>query len=116
MDCGGLFYEGKRLLTITSNPTIAPAPAFALIESWKDVFSKLAYYFSHRYTIGNLEGSVTSLIGGAIIFAVAVLLSRTLSKILQRRIAKRAFLDPGLHYTIGRLTQYLIITLGALLG
>ena len=90
--------------------------AFGLIQSWKDVLGKVGYYLSHRYAIGNLEGSVTSLIGGAIIFAVALLLSRTLSRILQKRIAKRAFLDPGLHYTIGRLTQYLIITLGALLG
>jgi potassium-dependent mechanosensitive channel len=39
-----------------------------------------------------------------------------LSKLLQRRIAKKAYLDPGLHYTIGRLTQYLIITLGLLLA
>jgi small-conductance mechanosensitive channel len=89
---------------------------FGLIENWRDVLGRISHYLNHRYQIGNLEGSVTSLIGGALIFAVAVMLSRTLSKILQKRIAKRAYLDPGLHYTIGRLSQYLIITLGFLLA
>ena len=41
-----------------------------------------------------------------------MLLSRTLSALLQRRIAKHAYLDPGLQYTLGRLTQYLVIALG----
>lgn len=91
-------------------------PAVILLANWSDVISKVWYYLSHPYKIGNLEGSVTSLIGGAVIFAVALLLSRTLSTILQRRIAKRAFLDPGIHYTIGRLTQYIVITLGVLLA
>ena len=59
---------------------------------------------------------MTSLLGGALIFAVALFFSRTLSKLLQKRIAKRAYLDPGIHYTIGRLSQYLIITVGLLLG
>lgn len=74
---------------------------------WKD-------YLNHKFTIGNIEISVTSLVEGIVIFALALLLSRTLSRLLQRRIAKRAYLDPGLQYTLGRLTQYVIITLGVL--
>ena len=35
---------------------------------------------------------------------------------LQRRLAKRAYLDPGLQYTLGRLTQYVIITIGILVA
>lgn len=88
----------------------------ALIDNWRQVLGRVWYYLNYSYKIGNLEGSVTSLIGGAIIFAIAIFLSRTLSKLLQRRIAKRAFLDPGIHYTVGRLTQYLIITLGILVA
>ena len=91
-------------------------PAVMLLATWREVISKVWYYLNYPYTIGNLKGSVTSLIGGAVIFAVALLLSRTLSKILQKRIAKRAFLDPGIHYTIGRLTQYVVVTLGILLA
>lgn len=91
-------------------------PATVFLEGWQDALARIWYYLSHKFTIGNLEGSVTSLIGGALIFALALLLSRTLSTLLQRRIAKRAYLDPGLHYTIGRLTQYLIISAGLLLA
>ncbi len=87
-----------------------------LLQGWPDVIGRIWYYLSHKYTIGNLEGSVTSLVGGALILALAVLLSRTLTKLLQRRIARRAYLDPGLHYTIGRVTQYLVISLGLLLA
>src|SRR5262249_22726580 len=43
-------------------------------------------------------------------------MSRTLSRLLQRRIAKRAYLDPGLQYSLGGLSQYLILTLGILLA
>ena len=96
--------------------SISFAPALALLENWRDLLTQVSNFLSHRYTIGNLEGSVTSLIGGALILAVAILLSRTLSKLLQRRLAKNAYLDPGLHYTLGRLTQYLVISLGVLLA
>ena len=89
---------------------------FALLESWRDLLSRIGGYLNRPYTIGNLHGSVTSLLGGALIFAVALFFSRTLSKLLQKRIAKRAYLDPGIHYTIGRLSQYLIISVGLLLG
>jgi small-conductance mechanosensitive channel len=56
------------------------------------------------------------LIEAVAIFAAAVLWSRVLSALLQRRIAKRAYLDPGIQYTLGRLSQYLFITIGILLA
>jgi small-conductance mechanosensitive channel len=80
------------------------------------VLDRIWYYLSHKYTIGNIEASVTSLVGGALVFGIALLFSRTLSKLLERRIAKRAYLDPGLRYTLGRLSQYLIIAIGLLLA
>lgn len=73
-------------------------------------------YLNQPYQIGSLEISVTRLVEGAIILAVVLLLSRTLSRLLQRSIEKRAYLDPGLRYTLARLTQYLIIALGILLS
>jgi small-conductance mechanosensitive channel len=91
---------------------------FALIESWRDFLDRILSALGHQFHTpnGTLQGSIASVIGGALIFAVALLLSRTLSRILQKRIAKRAFLDPGIHYTIGRLTQYIVISLGVLLA
>jgi len=88
--------------------------ALLLFEELQSITSRVWFYLNHKFTIGNIEISVTSLVEGIIIFALALLLSRTLSRLLQRRIAKRAYLDPGLQYTLGRLTQYLIITLGLL--
>ena len=59
---------------------------------------------------------MTSVIEGLLVLVATVFLSRVLSRLLQRRIAKRAYLDPGLQYTLGRLTQYLIFILGVLLA
>jgi potassium-dependent mechanosensitive channel len=78
------------------------------------VAARIWRYLNQPYQIGSVEVSVTKLLQGVLILAIALFLSRTLSRLLQRRIAKRAYLDPGLRYTLGRLTQYLIIMLGLL--
>ena len=91
-------------------------PAVIVLQSWQSILGRIWHYLDDPYHIGSVEVSVTRLIEGALIFAVALLLSRTLSRLLQRRIAKRVYLDPGLRYTLARLTQYLIITLGVLLA
>src|ERR1051325_6216454 len=92
------------------------APGVMLQESWQNILGRVWYYLSHEYSFGKIKASVLTIVVGALIFAFALLLSRTLSKVLQHRIAKKAHLDPGLHYTIGRLTQYLIITIGLLVA
>src|SRR5260221_604399 len=85
------------------------APAVIFFESWRDLAGRIWHYLNDKYYIGNIPFKITAIVEGALIFAVALLVSRTLSTLLQRRIAKRAYLDPGLRYTMGRLTQYLII-------
>src|SRR5258706_13765753 len=92
------------------------APTAILLESWRDVAGRIWHYLDDPYHIGSVDVSITRLIEGILIFALAILASRTLSALLQRRIAKRAYLDPGLRYTMGRLTQYLIVTIGLLLS
>jgi small-conductance mechanosensitive channel len=89
--------------------------SFAL-QNWQSALGRIWYYLNHPITIGNIEVSVTKLIEGALILALTVLFSRTLSRLLQRSIARKAYLDPGLRYTLGKLSQYLIITLGILLA
>src|SRR6266436_3434529 len=86
------------------------------LQNWQSVLARVWYYLNHPITIGNIEVSVTKLIEGALILALTVVFSRTLSRLLQRSISKKAYLDPGLRYTLGKLTQYLIITLGILLA
>jgi small-conductance mechanosensitive channel len=88
-------------------------PILALQDSL-GVAARIWRYLNQPYQIGSVEVSVTKLVQGVLILAIALFLSRTLSRLLQRRIAKQAYLDPGLRYTLGRLTQYLIIMLGVL--
>jgi small-conductance mechanosensitive channel len=96
--------------------SIRSAPAVLLLENWRDSLDRLWHYLNDKHSIGNLSVSVTAIVFGILIFAAALLMSRTLSALLQRRIAKRAYLDPGLQYTLGRLTQYVIVALGTLLA
>jgi len=92
------------------------APALVLLENWRDFLNRTWGYLNDKHTIGNFRMSVTTLVEGVLIVSLALLLSKTLSALLQRRIAKRAYLDPGLQYTLGRLTQYIIVALGILLA
>jgi small-conductance mechanosensitive channel len=101
-------------LSMTLFSAIAPAAIF--VESWQEVLSRIWHYLNDPHYIGNIPFKVTAIVEGGLIFLLALLASRTLSKLLQRRIARRAYLDPGLRYTMGRLTQYLIISIGVLLS
>jgi potassium-dependent mechanosensitive channel len=92
------------------------APAAILLQDWRAVLDRIWHYLNDTHHIGSIEVSVMRLVQGALIFGIALLLSRTLTRLMQRRIAKKAYLDPGLRYTMGRLIQYLIITLGMLLS
>jgi len=95
--------------------SIATLSALAF-QNGESVLARVWRYLNQPYQIGSIEVSVTRLIEGVIILTVVLLLSRTLTRLLQRRIEKKAYLDPGLRYTLARLTQYLIITLGVLLS
>ena len=100
-------------LTLSS---LVPGIALLVLQDVLSVFPRIWRYLNDPFEIGSVEISVTRLIQGLLILAIALLLSRTLSRLLQRRIARKAYVDPGLRYTLGRVAQYLIITLGALLA
>ena len=98
-----------------SPASIQLATVAIALQGWKSVLARIWSYLTYQ-PIPNVKVSIVSLIQGALIFAVAMFLSRTLSRMLQNRIAKQAYLDPGLRYTMGRLTQYVVIILGLLLA
>lgn len=81
-------------------------------ESWKGVLFRVWYYLNHKFPVGNAEISVATLTGGLLILIIAVFLSRTLSRLIERQITKKAYLEPGLRYTLARLVQYITIALG----
>jgi small-conductance mechanosensitive channel len=71
-------------------------------------------YVNQKYEVGNFKVSVSTFIIGIAIFLGALTLSRLASTFLQRRIAKRAHIDPGIQYTIVRLVYYAVNTIGFL--
>ncbi|MDX6712907.1 MAG: hypothetical protein QOH96_3923 [Blastocatellia bacterium] len=79
-------------------------------------FKQVWEYINYPYRIGNISVSLTSFVTGVAVFALALAVSRTFRVVIQRRIAKRTHIDPGLQYTIVRLVHYLIITLGVIYG
>ena len=82
------------------------------LQDDRNLLTRIWHYLNEPYQIGSLSIRITSLIQGLIILLAVLFLSRLLSRLLQRSIAKKAYLDPGLRYTVGRLTQYLIVALG----
>lgn len=98
--------------------TIQPAPvigALISLANWKAVAEQIWDYLTKKYHPGGgIEVSLTSILIGVIIFALSLFLSRILSRLLERQMARTAHLDPGLRYTIGRLSQYMVIALGSL--
>src|SRR5436305_527358 len=68
-------------------------------------------YINHKFTIGNLEISLVGLVEGIAVFVVAIIISRSTRSFMERRMAARKNLDPGIQYTVLRLIHYLVITL-----
>src|SRR6266850_7911356 len=59
-----------------------------------------------------MKVSTFRLIVGIVLLVAVLALSGRLSSLLDRRIAKRTQLNPGLRYTIARLLRYLILVFG----
>ncbi|HEV2764801.1 MAG TPA: mechanosensitive ion channel domain-containing protein, partial [Pyrinomonadaceae bacterium] len=53
---------------------------------------------------------------GLLVLVVAFALSRTLRAFVERRLARRKHIDPGLQYTIVRLVHYVVVVLGVLVA
>jgi small-conductance mechanosensitive channel len=90
------------------------AIATLLFQDFVAVLKRIWDYLNYRLPIGNVEFSVARLIGGILILLLTFFLSGRISRFLEGRIAKRAYIDPGLRYTIARLASYLLVTIGVL--
>lgn len=103
-----------EVTTTTTTTTTAPPPPEGsvnwMIRFWNN-------YLNQKLEVGDtLKISVASLILGVLILLVAWLVSRMLRKLLEGRLATRTHLDPGLQFTLLRLTHYSIVTLGIILA
>jgi potassium-dependent mechanosensitive channel len=103
--------EGARTITTTT------APAFGLwLQDWTNSLKWLWSYINHKFTVGNFEVSLTSVLIGVSALLVAIIISRSVRAFLSRRMEGRKRIDPGLQYTLLRLLHYFIIVVGALVA
>jgi small-conductance mechanosensitive channel len=80
------------------------------------VLTRVWSYLTQQFTFGRITVSVSSIVIGAIALVFTVLIARSSSRLIERRIATRRHIDPGLRYTIARLVKYVVITVGGLVA
>jgi small-conductance mechanosensitive channel len=71
-------------------------------------------YIDHTFKFGNFQVSALTLFEGVAVLVVAYVVSRYLRRFLARHFEHSRRLDPGLQYTVLRLTHYLIVGFGIL--
>jgi potassium-dependent mechanosensitive channel len=91
-------------------------PALVLWQDNMGALTKVWDYLNRRLAFGSVEVSVASLAGSIALLIATIILSRKLGALLERRIAKRAYIDPGLRYTMVRIARYFLIIVGVLLA
>jgi len=87
--------------------------------SWRDsisLFGRTWSYLTQEFTFGRITVSVSSVIVGLVILVVTLFIARAATALIERRIASRHHIDPGLRYTICRLVKYLVVTIGTLVA
>ena len=80
------------------------------------IIARIWSYLTQQFTFGRITVSVSGLFVGVVVVVVTLLIARWSSALIERRMANRRHIDPGLRYTICRLVKYLVITVGVLLA
>jgi potassium efflux system protein len=105
------------LLWQQETPTAPPQPVASPVptpQGSPSVLRQIWNYINYDFTVGNFKFSLANIVIGIAIFAAAIIISRSVRSLMERRMAARVNLDPGIQYTILRLIHYLVITLGVL--
>jgi len=90
--------------------------SLAFWQESEGVLSRIWAYLTQQFTFGRITVSVSSIIIGLFVAILTVAIARSASSLIERRIARRHHIDPGLRYTISRLAKYLVITVGFLIA
>jgi len=86
------------------------------LQDANGVVTRIWSYLTQQFTFGRITVSASSIVIGAVVLALAIVISRWGSRLIERRIASKRHIDPGLRYTIARLVRYIVMTLGLLLA
>jgi len=89
---------------------------FGAVAFWQERLSPLQAiwkFLTTRFVDSpTMKVSAFRLIVGVVFLVLVLVVSGKLSSLLDRRIAKRTHINPGLRYTIARLLRYLILVIG----
>lgn len=80
------------------------------------IIARVWAYLTRQFTFGRITISVSSVVVGGFVVLLTIFVARWASALLDRRLANRRHIDPGLRYTICRLAKYVVITIGALVA
>lgn len=87
------------------------------ILSWQDsvaIVERVWSYLTRQFTFGRITVSVSGFITAFATIVITIFVARWSSALIERRIANRRHIDPGLRYTICRLVKYAIVAVGVL--
>ncbi|MGD8426917.1 MAG: mechanosensitive ion channel [Balneolaceae bacterium] len=85
--------------------------------TWKEVFSYLYDILNYQlFTLNQVPITVLSILIFLFLFVFFISLSIFVRRTLNRRLLKRFRIDAGTRYTLSRITQYIITTIGALIS
>ncbi|MDZ7659428.1 mechanosensitive ion channel family protein [Fodinibius sp.] len=85
--------------------------------TWEEIFSYLQEVLNFKlFTISEAPVTVASILIFLLLITVFVLFGIWIRRMLSRRIFKRFKIDAGTSYTLSRITQYLIISIGVLIS
>lgn len=87
-----------------------------ILQDSAGLIARIWSYLTQQFTFGRITVSVSSLFVGVLVVVVTLLAARWSSALIDRRMANRRQIDPGLRYTICRLVKYVVITVGILIA
>jgi len=80
------------------------------------MLSQIWELINRQFTFGRFTVSVGGVALGLIVLVLTFSIARIGTSLVERRLSKRAHIDPGLRYTIVRLIKYVVITVGVLVA
>ncbi|HVG32648.1 MAG TPA: mechanosensitive ion channel domain-containing protein [Pyrinomonadaceae bacterium] len=78
------------------------------------LWGRIWHYIDYDFKFGKIVLSLSSLVQGLVVLLLAIIISRYLRSFIERRMAGRKHIDPGIQYTVLRLVHYFFITVGLL--
>jgi small-conductance mechanosensitive channel len=92
------------------------ASALLFWQEGLSLLSRVWAYLTQPFSFGRITISVSSVLVGLLVVILTIFISRSVSHLIEKRIAHRRHIDPGLRYTIARLVKYLIVVVGSLVA